>query len=462
MVTRIKKFFIPPVFESQEKTLMAHNSFTLAIVGTTLSFFLAILFLIISPENIFRNIVIALTFFLGLIEIFFLHKGFVRQTILFQATVIWGGVVATSISTGGVHSIGFVGGTIAALLVMGIALEWRSMVIFIGASILAASFMVWGENQGFIDPSRILEKPILIVATYSAFLFILAGLLYVTYQSIIQALAQARKEVQNRRYAEAQIRLMNAELDQRVHQRTAQLEALNQELETFSYSVSHDLRSPLRSIIGYTQILLEDYAVSLDPDACELLEKVVASGSKMNQLIDELLNFSRLQQTQLNITEVNTSELVNNVIESFALETNHRQIEWIIADLPPLQADPLLLEQVYVNLIDNAIKYTRERAEARIELNCRIESDENIFFVRDNGAGFDMRYADRLFGVFQRLHNDAEFEGIGIGLATVQRILMRHNGRIWAEAEPNQGATFYFTIGQIPNQASDDIGRKHP
>jgi len=462
MVTRIKKFFTPPVFESQEKTLMARNSFTLAIVGTTLSFFLAILFAIISPENIFRNIVIALTFFFGLAEIFFLHKGFVQQTILFQGAVIWVGVVVTAISTGGVHSIGFVGGTIAALLVMGIALEWRSMAIFIGASILTASIMVWGEHQGLIVPPPAAENPILVVASYSAFLFILAGLLYVTYQSIIQALAQARKEVKDRRHAEAQIRQLNAELDQRVHQRTAQLEAVNQELETFSYSVSHDLRAPLRSVVGYAQILLEDHADSLGPDACELLEKIKASGTKMNQLIDELLNFSHLQKTQLNITKTNPSEIVKHVIESLALETEHRQIEWIIADLPPIEADPILLEQVYANLIGNAIKYTGKRAAARIEISCLVDNDENIYFVRDNGAGFDMRYTDQVFGVFQRLHSDAEFEGIGIGLAIVQRILKRHNGRIWAEAEPDQGATFYFTIGKTANRASEEKDPKRP
>jgi K+-sensing histidine kinase KdpD len=249
-----------------------------------------------------------------------------------------------------------------------------------------------------------------------------------------------------RLHAEQQLRALNADLEQRVSERTAQLEAANKELEAFSYSVSHDLRAPLRSINGFAKILNDDFSQDLSLPARGFLRKIANSGRQMAQLIDELLDFSRLGRKPLNIQTVNLNELVQSVIESLATETGGRQIEWGLAEMPPATADPALLRLVYANLVGNAVKYTAGREAARIEVSSFVQDGETVYFVRDNGAGFDMQYADNLFGVFQRLHREDEFEGTGIGLATVKRIINRHGGRVWAEAEVDKGATFYFTF----------------
>jgi two-component system, sensor histidine kinase and response regulator len=177
------------------------------------------------------------------------------------------------------------------------------------------------------------------------------------------------------------------------------------------------------------------------------LENISVSNKKMNLLINALLDFSRLSRKPLAKTDINLNELAKNVIEAFTHETEERQIEWILSQMPPACADPILMHQVFINLTSNAVKYTRQRAQPRVEIGSVERSGVTTYYVRDNGVGFDMKYADKLFGVFQRLHPESEFEGNGIGLATVQRIITRHGGRIWAEAEPDKGATFYFTLG---------------
>jgi PAS domain S-box-containing protein len=261
-----------------------------------------------------------------------------------------------------------------------------------------------------------------------------------------QLYTAVQQELTERKRAEAEIRRLNAELEIRVRERTAELEIVNRDLESYSYSVSHDLRAPLRAINSFTRIIKDDFSNSMDPVGRGFLDKVIASGAKMNQLIDDLLDFSHINRKKLNKQEVDLRILVQSVIESLTLETANRKIEWTITELPSAQADPILIQQVYANLIGNAVKYSRKRESARIEVGSLPQHGETVYFVRDNGAGFDMRYADRLFGVFQRLHRDDEFEGTGIGLATVQRIIHGHGGRIWAEAEVNKGATFYFTL----------------
>ena len=261
-----------------------------------------------------------------------------------------------------------------------------------------------------------------------------------------------RANIEQRR-AEEELRALNAELEDRVDARTSELETANKELESFSYSVSHDLRAPLRAISGFSNLLWEDHHKALDEEAQRKLGIIRAQADRMGLLIDDLLAFSRLGRKAMDPTTLDMAELAQNTYERLRQQDEARNAEFRLGKIPPARGDRRLMEQVWFNLLSNALKFSAQKEAPIVEVGAIVDENEYVYFVRDNGAGFDPRYGHKLFGVFQRLHDDSEFPGTGVGLALVHRIVARHGGRIWADSRPGDGATFHFTL---PREKDDE------
>ena len=362
-------------------------------------------------------------------------------------------VTGAMIAGEGIHDAGMI--LYPMIVVIGsMLLRPRAYVALVAAVVASVALVFWlGWTGRIAERFRDLTDPTDFVSIVTI-LVIQAIAVEVLALGLFRSVREARREAADRRVAEAEVRRLNEELERRVEARTAELAEANEELEAFSYSVSHDLRAPLRVVGGYVGILDQDYATGWEPQARQLLERIRAWNSHMNVLIEQLLAFSRLGRRDLVRESVDMEAMVRRVIDALAMTEPDREVEWVVGRLPDAWADPVLMEQVLQNLVGNAFKYTGKQSKARIEVGFSEGRSDAGYFVRDNGVGFDMSQANRLYGVFERLHRDDAFEGTGIGLATVQRILKKHGGTVEAFSEPGNGATFRFRVPPRPVAAA--------
>jgi len=362
-------------------------------------------------------------------------------------------VAATATMSAGesVHDSGMV--LYPTIVVLGgLLLKPRTNLLLVANVIASVALVWWLGWMGHAAPEFRHLTDYADLFAIVAVLVVEAVAVNVLARGLHRSLREARRENVERRAAEAEVRRLNADLEKRVETRTAELAAANEDLESFSYSVSHDLRTPLRVASNYAGILDQEFASEWDPAARQLLERIVASNSRMNVLIDELLRFSRLGRKQIVKQRVDMHAVAQRVVDLIQAGSIDRHVDWQVGSMPEASADPVLIEQVFSNLVGNALKYSSKQDRPRIELGFDDDGGQPSYFVSDNGVGFPMSQADRLFGVFERLHREDEFEGNGIGLATVHRILTKHGGRIWADSDVGDGATFRFQLPDDENQ----------
>ena len=369
-----------------------------------------------------------------------LHSPFLRYGFAVLSVVV-GILVALAFQYWDLHGV--------ELPVLTMAIALTTWYAGLGPSVTAVVLSIVGFDYFFIDPLYSLGVS---AEDLPYFVIFLVWAAIVSSFSVVrrrievklrEALGILEEEVKERKRREEQIQSLNHELTRRAEA----LEAANKELESFSYSVSHDLRAPLRHVVGYSELLQKQAATALDDKSNRYIRTILESGRRMGNLIDDLLAFSRIGRAEARTTALDLQQIVREAVAEIEQEIQGRNIEWTIATLPVCYGDRAMLRLVIVNLLSNAVKFTRQRNPAKIEIGWARRSDNEIeVFVKDNGAGFDMRYVDKLFGIFQRLHIPEEFEGTGIGLASVQRIIHRHGGTVRAEGAVEQGATFYFSL----------------
>jgi light-regulated signal transduction histidine kinase (bacteriophytochrome) len=312
--------------------------------------------------------------------------------------------------------------------------------MYLGLVLASLGLLIFGQIAGWIDVTT--PEP-LTPAVFLVYIVIIGCTAW-----IARLLTDSRRAaLQTARERERQIRVLNAALEQRVAERTAELEQANRELESFAYAMAHDLRTPARAMLGMSELLKTELGGRISPEAQHYLKRLQSNAGRTGRMIDEMLNFMRLSRQAIRVEQVDTMGIVRQALTEAGPDPD---VDIHLESLPECRADAALLQKVYAHLIDNALKYSRGRSPARIDIGAIIENGQMVYYVRDNGVGFDMQYANKLFGVFQRLHYADEFEGTGVGLAIVRRIVERHGGRVWAQAAANQGATFHFTLNAPP------------
>lgn len=422
----------PPVFDDEEKNTRA--SILHPILLGLIPVYLAFTIFTISTDQKTQAFVLQFAGLAILLSLHLVRKGRFKITGYIIPSVLLLSVTITVYNGNGIHDVSMLGFPITIALSGLLIGKFAAIYSGLG-SIACVAFIIWLEINNLLatDYQDLTDPGDLFII--GVFLAAMAVVVYSTMNLIEKNLNELKQ--------------LNSELEERVANRTLLLETINKDLESFSYSISHDLRAPLRSISGYSLILQNDFSESMDETARNYLERISEGARQMNTLIDEILAFSRTGRQALKpeyISARSLEEMIRDIVAGLGMLEPERQVEFRIKELRGCCADPILLKQVFVNLLSNAYKFTRNRPTAKIEVGCINHNGACQYYIRDNGIGFDMAYADKLFSVFQRLVRESDYEGTGVGLAIVHRIITRHNGRIWAEAVHDQGATFYFTI----------------
>jgi signal transduction histidine kinase len=422
----------PPVFEDEEKNIRA--SILHPILLGLIPVYLAFTIFTVSSGLKSQAYILQFAGVAILLSLYLVRKGKFGITGYIIPSVLLLSMTVFVYNGNGIHDVAMLGFPITIALSGLLIGKFAAIYSGLG-SIACVAFIIWLEitnrlvtgYQNLTDPGDLF--------IIGVFLAAMATVVYGTMNIIEKNFSELKQ--------------LNSELEERVTSRTLLLEAINKDLESFSYSISHDLRAPLRSIDGYSRILQNDFSENMDETARGYIERISEGASQMNTLIDEILAFSRTGRQALKpeyISAENLEEMIRAIIAGLGMQEPERQVEFSVKELRGCCADYVLLKQVFVNLLSNAYKFTRHRQPAKIEVGCLNHNGSRQYYIRDNGIGFDMAYADKLFGVFQRLVREQDYEGTGVGLAIVHRIITRHNGRIWAEAAHDQGATFFFTI----------------
>lgn len=404
-----------------------------------------------------------------------IRRGWLKRTARWFLPALWSVITLSGWLTTG--TMGMVYGFYISLILLAAALWGVRGALLLG---ILSSLMILLRQVG-IEPfaSPFVIPPFAIWLGYTSNLFFMAIMAHVGLSNLVQAVRRAQQheqelllvnqdlqqEIARNHQARLDLRALNEQLEQRVQQRTADLELAYREIESFSYTLSHDLRAPLRGIDGFGHILLSEYQRELPPPARRYLKLIDKNAAYMLHLLDDLREFMALGRRKLRIVEINLDELLHPLIERMRVDAPPES-EFNLVSLPPCWGDPELIEKVFAQLLENAVKFTRGRETPKIQIDSQILEGKQVYLIRDNGIGFDMRYANKLFGVFQRLHLDDTLDGTGVGLAMVQRILHRHGSQIWVQARPEHGATFFFTLPQQPfvvhNQPFSAYSAKEP